>query len=232
MLLLPDSSSFLTFDGIPYPLKPLLIYIFLFLIPGINLRAQQLIKHFRQLSHAEKQWVYAHPFVAKKAFHITQEVLKITQAELTDSLLDGKANGGQVDAFRHAFWMVRLANGIGTRKARLLGIAHEKGNKEDFLKNRTEEGALSDSLASVMDLKNNQAGLELAHLHPRGTLSEMKTIVIDAAIRGKLFILLMDVKNNYYDCSGNKLDMQAWKDHWNIPKCLVTSNTKVGIFEK
>jgi hypothetical protein len=200
------------------------VLLFIFTAPVVQ--SQHLLHQFGKLSRAEKHWVYHHPLVARKAYRITREVLDMTQTELHDSLLDGKANGGQVDAFRHAFWMARLANGIGTRKARKLGLAHEKGNYQDFCKGRTEEGALSDSIASAMDLQNNRTGLELFKQHPRAGKEEMRAIVIDAIIRGKLCILLMDYKSNYYDCSGNRIDPDAWKGKWNIPKCLVGSNTR------
>jgi hypothetical protein len=188
--------------------------------------SQNLFHSFQRLSHPEKHWVYKHPFIARKAWHITQEVLQTTQEEIHDSLLDGKANGGQVDAFRHAYWMTRMTLGIGARKARLLGIAHEQGNEADFRKGRTEEGALSDSIASVMDLKNNTVGIELARQYPLSKPAEIRLLVIDAVLRGKLFILLMDVGGNRYDCSGNRIDPAEWKGQWNIPECLVKSNTR------
>jgi len=43
-------------------------------------------------------------------------------------LLDGDASGGQVDAFRHAYWMARLHQEIGKRAAFSLGKSHEKEN--------------------------------------------------------------------------------------------------------
>ena len=42
-------------------------------------------------------------------------------------------NGGALDAFKHAFWMARLTQGIGHRASLSLGKAHEKGNYKAFL---------------------------------------------------------------------------------------------------
>ncbi|MFI5150413.1 MAG: DUF6973 domain-containing protein [Bacteroidia bacterium] len=202
------------------------LLIVILLVAGKSIPAQHLIQQFIKLSNPERHWVYAHPFVAAKSYRITREVLQTTQTEAKDSLLDGNTNGGQVDAFRHAFWMARLSETIGTRKARKLGTAHEKGNYRDFCRGRTEEGALSDSIASVMDMRNNSVGLELALKHPHTPPAEMQKIVIDAILRGKLFVILLDIKGNSYDCSGNLIDLTVWKGKWGIPKCLVGSNTK------
>ena len=43
-------------------------------------------------------------------------------------LLDKDPSGGQVDAFRHAYWMARLNEEIGKNAAKSLGKAHEKEN--------------------------------------------------------------------------------------------------------
>src|SRR5258705_12173330 len=81
---------------------------------------------FKKLSCAEKHWVFFHPFIAKKAFRLTQQARAASKEMLRSPLLDGDFNGGQVDAFRHAYWMALLTQHMCWRKARWLGKAHEK----------------------------------------------------------------------------------------------------------
>src|SRR6185369_7369148 len=101
-------------------------------------------EEFHKLSCPEKRWVIFHLFIAKKTFRLTQ-LARATSKELAKSpSLDGDENGGQVDAFRHAYWMALLSQHICWRKARSLGKAHEKGNYREFKKGKTEEGLLPD----------------------------------------------------------------------------------------
>ena len=100
--------------------------LFLFL-PLLSF-AQSGSEVFSKLSRPEKCWVVFHPFIAKKAYIISLEARNISRTLEKDSTLDHDADGGRVDAFRHAYWMARLAQEIGWRKARKLGNAHERGN--------------------------------------------------------------------------------------------------------
>ena len=88
-------------------------------------------KQFKKLSSPKKIWVLFHPFKANKALMVSKEAYRIADSIKKSPLLDGDASGGQVDAFRHAFWMASLTAEIGWRKARKLGVAHEKGNYKD-----------------------------------------------------------------------------------------------------
>src|SRR6185295_19637862 len=55
-------------------------------------------KAFHHLSCPEKRWVIFHPFIAKKAYRLTQQAKAVAKEMAKDSLLDGDENGGQVDA--------------------------------------------------------------------------------------------------------------------------------------
>ncbi len=144
---------------------------------------------------------------------------------MSDSLLDGKTNGGQVDAFRHGYWMAMLSATINPRKALSLGKAHEAGNKLDFLHNRNEEGERPDSVSSAMDLFNNLQGIEVRKRHPEANADEMKELIIKAILEGSFRILKTNRAGQYLDCSGQWLDLQLWKGRWDIPKCLISSST-------
>ena len=52
-----------------------------------------------------------------------------------------------------------LSSQIGSKKARALGLAHERGNKKAFEKNILEHGVLPDSVSMEMDLWNNEVGI-------------------------------------------------------------------------
>ena len=97
-------------------------------IPDLSAQNNNLFKKFCGLSRPEKCWVIAHPFIAKKIWKITQKVLEITDSISKISTLDGDKNGGQVDAFRHAYWMASLTKYMRGGKALRLCKAHERGN--------------------------------------------------------------------------------------------------------
>jgi hypothetical protein len=214
-----------------YPLqnvkiKLVSLILFMFVLNNTPCFSQGKVQSFRKLSRPEKRWVLSHPLIAGKAFRITQAVLEVTHEEEKDSRLDGRTNGGQVDAFRHAYWMAMLSATISMHKAALLGKAHEKGNRADFLKGKTEERALPDSISCAMDLQNNLTGIAIRKAHPTAGSEEIKQFVISNILQGKLVILNMNAQGEFLDCGDKIIDLQAFKGVWSIPKCLVPSNKK------
>lgn len=62
-----------------------------------------------------KKWVLAHPFIAVKAFNCAVRSRFVTDSlEKNQLLKDG--NGGQLDAFRHAYWMALLTVQFSAKK--------------------------------------------------------------------------------------------------------------------
>jgi hypothetical protein len=179
---------------------------------------------FKKLSCPEKRWVFLHPFAAKKAFRITVESRAVSKQMETDSLLDHDPDGGQVDAFRHAYWMSRLAQEMCWRKVRRLGRAHERGNYLDFKKHRTGEEIFSDSIASAMDLFNNDVGLDVGRKNKSSSKEEMKNQIIKKILAGEMKIILKDRNGNSLDCEKKIIDMKLYSGIWNIPRCLIKSN--------
>lgn len=203
----------------------------LFSFLSITVQAQH-ITSFSQLSNAEKRWVIFHPFVAKKAFRYTQYALHVCDSLKKDSVLDRDDNGGQLDAFRHAYWMALLSQHISPKKAYKLSIAHEKGNREAFEKNEREEGAVPDSMASVMDIINNQLGIQIGLANrqsnsPMGN-TQLITFIKEKVIKGEMRILLKDGQGNFLTCEGEIIHPGNYTGKWGIPKCLVKSNVKGG----
>jgi len=179
------------------------------------------IKKFKRLSCPEKWWVIWHPFVAKKALVVTEEARKITKEVIREKLLEGNGNGGQVDAFRHAFWMANLTLTIGSNKAKSLGKAHEKGNYKDYKKRRLEDGVTPDKVSSDMDYFNNDVGINIGELT---TNFDLKGTVVEFVKDGKCKIIKADKSGNYLDCNGNIIPREQLKGKWENNKCLVSSN--------
>jgi hypothetical protein len=193
---------------------------------GFQLRAQNAVNGFFQLSRPEKCWTIAHPFVAKKAWVCTQQARAATDSlEKNGTLTD--PDGGQLDAFRHAYWMALLVQKMSAKKAEKLGIAHEKGNYIQFKKGQLEEKARPDSLASEMDLKNNRAGIE-AGLKYKADTSLSKGSLVETILfldwEGQLTITKKDSSGQYLTCEGKVIDLSVYTGIWSVPKCLVPSN--------
>ena len=181
---------------------------------------------FVKLSRPEKWWAFTHPFIACKAFNLTVKAREASNEMMNDTILDHDGNGGQVDAFRHGYWMALLSQKISTRKAKKLGVAHEKGDYLAFKKHRMQEGMLPDSMASVMDLCNNDSGIAIGGRNKKLTKEELMSIIKQKVVSGEMHVLLKNGKGTYLTCDGNEIDMQLYLHQWNTPKCLVRSNRK------
>ena len=206
---------------------------FIFLISGFfllttEIKSQSLIKNFRSLSSPEKRWVCEHPFIAKKAFHCTQRARAVTDS-LDKNWVLKDANGGQLDAFRHAYWMALLVQKISPRKADQLGKLHEDGNHIDFLKGKTEDSLRADSMMCVMDLKNDSVGIELGKKFKSDTSAtkiSLEQTVLNSVKSGKLFMIKKDALGNWQDVTGRKINLELYRGKWFIPKVLVRSDYK------
>lgn len=140
-----------------------------------------------------------------------------------DTLLDHDADGGQVDAFRHSYWMARLSQEMCWRKAYSLGKAHERGNYIDFKKHRSGEESFSDSIAGTMDLYNNKTGIDIGTKNKTLEKEEIQKLICAKILAGEMKIILKDVSGNSMDCNGNIIDLKQYSRKWNVPRCLVNS---------
>ena len=197
-----------------------LLFLLLFFVVSSLVYSQSKYKSFKKLSCPEKWWVVWHPFVAKKAFSISQLARQKTDSIKQNKILKGKGNGDQVDAFRHTFWMAQLTNEIGWRRAKSLGRAHEKGNYKDYKKRRLEDGEVPDKISSDMDYVNNDVGIALG----KNTNENLVNKVVELVKMGKCKIIKTDAEGNYLDCGGNILLKKDLKGKWENEKCLVWSD--------
>jgi len=169
----------------------------------------------------EKWWAVKHPFALKKAKKVTIETKKIVNQLKKDTILKGNGNGGQIDAFRHAYWMARLTQEIGHRRDKRLGKAHEKGNYKAFKKGKYEDGAIPDKISSDMDFFNNEVGIEIGKNTPVETTKEA---VINAVLNGECKVIKMNKQGNFLTCEGEIIPKETLIGKWENNKCLVSSD--------
>ena len=180
---------------------------------------------FFRLSGPEKSWVLQHPFAAIPAHSITLEARNKSKEMEHDPRLDKDPDGGQVDAFRHSYWMARLTQRLNAKKAFSLGVAHEKGNKKYFDKKiKREEASLEDSISSAMDAYNNLKGIDTGNKFPKISPDSLSNILIEMIGTGKMKVILKSATGSILDCTGHPLDTANYLHHWNNPKCLVNSD--------
>jgi hypothetical protein len=204
--------------------SPILLLAALLLVGfPVLLSAQK--SRFSQLSGPEKRWVMGHPFIAKKAFVATQRARAVTDSLSKNGILkDG--NGGQLDAFRHAYWMALLVQKIPARKAGKLGEAHEKGNYLDWKKGKLEDSLRADSMLCVMDLQNNATGIKLGKAYAADTArsKSLEALVLENVKRGKMVIIKKNAKGQPEDKSGRIIVPAKYEGKWYLPKVLVGSD--------
>ncbi|WP_299668446.1 hypothetical protein [uncultured Polaribacter sp.] len=196
----------------------------LFFTVAISVNAQSDFKNFLKLSGPIKRWVLFHPFKAKTSLKISNETNKVADSIRNTNLLDGDAAGGQVDAFRHAYWMARLRQEIGKSSAKSLGKAHEKDNYITYKKLKLEDGFVPDEISSEMDLHNNDEGLKLIKRRSKTPRNSLIYKIINAIKQGKMKIIKKDKKGNFLTCEGKIIPKKELKGKWKNNKCLVASN--------
>lgn len=197
-----------------------LIFSIFFLAASFSIAQNDKIAH-KEVSCPEKWWAVQHLFVLKKAKKITIETKKMVEQLKKDTILKGTGNGDQMDAFRHAYWMARLTQEIGQKRARRLGNAHEKGNYKAFKKGNYEDGAVPDKISSEMDFFNNDVGIDIG----KNTLVEAtKNAVINAVLNGKCKIIRMNAQGDFLTCEGELIPKETLTRKWENNKCLVNSN--------
>jgi hypothetical protein len=189
-----------------------------------HISAQSNWKKFWKLSCTHQIWVVFHPFKAKKASEISFEATKVSDSIAKTELLDKDIAGGQVDAFRHAYWTARLQQEIGKRAAISLGKAHEKDNYKMFKKNQMENGIVPDQVSKEMDLFNNNVGLRFTQKGIPASQKELTHKIVSAVLVGDLKVIKKDTSGNYLTCDGELIPSEELGYSWQNRKCLIPSN--------
>ena len=195
----------------------LIITIFFFTLKNSSIEAasDNSIPAFREIV-----WGICHPFIAIKVKRLTKRSMLVTDSIGKDKILFDKS-GGNLDAFKHSFWMASLSQNIKEKKARKIGIIHEKVNYRQHKRALRKGKCIQDSTASLMDLKNNDVGILIGLENKKIQESELIKLVIFAVENGELFIVSKDEKGNYLDCNGNILLETDCR--WNKGRCLMKS---------
>ena len=177
-----------------------------------------------EISKYEYRWAMLHPFAAKRVQKHLAEAMDVYKEVKNTNELDGFENGGTLDAFRHAFTMAYLVRYVQIDKLRKLGKSHEKGNEYFFYKNHQEFGERADSLACVMDLRNNELGFEIGEKSKNVSKEELKNLIIVQIKEGNAWKLKKNSQNQYISCQNESILIEKYKGKWFLPKCLVKSN--------
>ena len=201
--------------------KRTFIIVLIFLSSQIS--AQSNWEKFWKLSTTHQIWVVTHPFKAKKASEISMEATKVSDSVAKTDLLDKDSAGGQVDAFRHAYWTARLQQEIGKRAAISLGKAHERDNYRTFKKHRTEDGIVPDQASKEMDLFNNKVGLRFTQKGISASQNELTQNIVDAILTGDLKVIKKDTLGNYLTCDGALIPSDELGNSWQNRKCVIPS---------
>lgn len=177
-----------------------------------------------EISKYEYRWALFHPFAAKKIQKHLKEAMLVYQSVKSSKLLDTVESGGTLDAFRHAYTMAYLSRFVKISKLRKLGKAHERGNEYYFYKNQQEFGERADSLACVMDLRNNELGFEIGKNNKNASKDDLKNIIIEQIKAGNGWKLKKNNQNLYISCQNEPILIENYKGKWFLPKCLIKSN--------
>ncbi len=177
---------------------------------------------FSKLGFHEKVWVFIHPFSAKKAQKITKHVISASDS-LAKRYDWPSSSYSTKDAFRHGYWMSILSTEIGPKRAKSLGVAHEKKNQRDLLKNRLEEGSVPDNVSIEMDLYNNGVGIESSMNCADCNRILLLNQVLDDLRGGKYRVVLQTKEGEFLDAKKQILKPKDWQGNADSPRILVES---------
>ena len=201
--------------------KHLLFIVLVFL--STQFSAQSNWNKFWKESGPIKKWIVSHPFKANKALKVSLEANRVSDSIAKTPLLDNDIAGGQVDAFRHAYWMARLHQEIGKCAARSLGKAHERANYRTFKKSQLENNISPDKPSKEMDLFNNKAGLSFTKKSVYRSRNGLIYKIANAILKGDLKIIKKDKSGNYLTCDNNIILPEELLHTWDNRKCVVSS---------
>lgn len=181
----------------------------------------------KNISCQEKWWAVGHLCIARKAFNLTRYSLEVTDSIGQTNLIGTNIHGGNLDAFKHAFWMATLAQHINWKKARRLGLAHEKANYRSFDK-ASKKGMTDghDQPSTDMDLWNNEKGLAIGMVCCGCDREALVRAVVDSIMQGSMKIIRMNEQGEFLDKDGIIIPPGNLTGKWVNDKCLTPSGEK------
>jgi hypothetical protein len=178
----------------------------------------------KRISKYEVLWAFKYPLAAFKIKKQWPVVMRHYELVKKSKALDPLENGGKLDAFRHVYVMAYLVNYVKEEKLRKLGFAHEKGNYHQFINHQLEYSERPDSLACIMDLRNNEVGFELKKVLTCFKSDSLAKVVIEQIHQGKAWYLKRNEQKNYVSCENEVINLSFYNNNWFIPKCLIPTN--------
>lgn len=177
----------------------------------------------KSLSFKDKVWVMKNYSSVKKAFNISKNVLSVMDSLNKQNFLGGNTEGGKFDAFRHIYWTYSLTKEIGEEKARRVGEIYENYNKYMFFEKHVYG---YDSISMVMDLFNNEIGINLIKIEIDDSLifNEITNIILS----GRAKIVKKNDLQQSLDENDNVIPEEEWKKKWINNRKLVNSNFKLN----
>lgn len=211
-----------TFKGRFYTL---VVFLLLLAGPALQVEACPKDKPWRSASRPERIWSATHPFKAKKVVRCARRAQFITDSLGQANVITDR-NGGQLDAFRHAYWMALMINeGLGETTVRKIGERHERGNYIDFRKGKQEDSVRADSMMCVMDLRNNTSGIAIGKQYRDGDKKiSLIELILKGIWNGELAIMSKNAKGEYLDRNGDVIVLSKYAGAWSIPKHIVKSD--------
>lgn len=185
--------------------------------------SQSKFQQFRQLPGPVRDWVVRHLWVAARAQRLTQVALQALPQAQQDPRLDHDPIGGKLDAFRHGYWMALLAQHLRPAKARSLGRAYERSNYRQWQSRQLEDGGIQDSISSIMDLRNNEVGIQIGRNHRDTPQPDLASIVMDSIAAGAFWIIAKDPQGRSLNQQGQPIPATDWQGHWNNARTLMRS---------
>lgn len=181
----------------------------------------------KNISCQEKWWAIGHLCVARKAFNLTRYSLEVTDSIGRTNIIGTNIHGGNLDAFKHAFWMATLTQNIKWKKAKKLGLAHEKANYRSFAK-ASKKGMTDghDQVSTDMDLWNNEKGLAIGIVCYGCDRETLIRAVVDSIRLGSMKIIRMNDQGEFLDNDGKVIPPEHLTGKWVNDKCLAPSGTK------
>ncbi len=189
-------------------------------------------KTFKDLNIYEIWWAITHIDKIWGVWKLSEKARETANRLIEDPDLDADYAGGQIDALRHILWMALITKRYGANVARSLGRAYERGNKWEYKKGKLEEYYLPDAASMMMDLMNNEIGIEIGLRFPDIRFEDLVQEIKKLILEGKAWKIKKDLDLNFLDESGRIIPRGRWLGKWQTPKIIVPSDLYAGSTEK
>lgn len=192
----------------------------------VHTEAQNLWQKYRSVPRAQKLWSAMHLRHAADMYRISVECRDYAASQLGCYPLDSTSYGGTADAFRHGYWMARLAQDHSLRICISLGRAYERSNRMAFRQQRRQGQFLYDKTSQEMDLRNNLIGAELGRRMPDADQTAVADAVKRLIVTGQLYIIAVTPDGNFVAEDGSTMAPDQVPKCWDNGKVLMKSYAK------